>query len=173
MLTGRCLCLYVELETVFTFGHLTKPGACRSTIEDRSPTTSDRVSFSDLVEVVVQWSICMLMKEDTKMSLFQPNCRIENCTPRSFSATTSQSRPLNACHYTTQQALSVHLCSIVSTPSLPYLDEKSKNRLNSRMHGETVAPVSVEPKKFFSQISIRTMACSLSDLIQCTCLRGI
>ena len=137
MLTGRCLCLYVELETVFTFGHLTKPGACRSTIEDRSPTTSDRVSFSDLVEVVVQWSICMLMKEDTKMSLFQPNCRIENCTPRSFSATTSQSRPLNACHYTTQQALSVHLCSIVSTPSLPYLDEKSKNRLNSRMHGET------------------------------------
>ena len=126
MLTGRCLCLYVELETVFTFGHLTKPGACRSTIEDRSPTTSDRVSFSDLVEVVVQWSICMLMKEDTKMSLFQPNCRIENCTPRSFSATTSQSRPLNACHYTTQQALSVHLCSIVSTPSLPYLDEKSK-----------------------------------------------
>ncbi len=72
----------------------------------------------------------------TKLSLFQPTCRIENRIPRSFSATADQNRPLSTCHDTTQQALSAHLCSVVSSPSIPDLDEKSKNRLFSPMHGE-------------------------------------
>ncbi len=119
------------------FEHFLVLGAQGRTLQHSSTCLCERVTFSDASEVVELWSICMLMTVDTKMSLFWLIFVIENCISRSFSATTAQTGPLNACHNTTQQALSTHLYSIVSTPSTPDLDENSKNRLISPGRGET------------------------------------
>ena len=124
MLAGRRLCACVEIETVFTLDSFRNSGSTGQRVRHTSIAALERVTFSDLAEVIVKWSIYIVIPIDTEMSLFQPNCRIENCIPRSFSATTSQTRPLNAYHNTTQQALSTHLYSSVSALSIPDLDEK-------------------------------------------------
>jgi len=74
---------------------------------------------------------------ETMISNFWAIFRIENCIPRSLSAMTGQTGPLNACYNTTQHALSTHVHSVVSTPSISDLDEKSKYRLISPGRGET------------------------------------
>jgi len=137
MLTGRRLCACVEIETHFTFGHLTKPGARRSSLEDRPITTCEKVNFSDAYAAVGGSGTPLATLPEAKMSLFQPNFRVENLFPRSFSATIGRTGPLNACHSTTQQALSAHLYSFASTPSNLDLDEKHKNRVISPGRGET------------------------------------
>ncbi len=112
-------------------------GAQGRTLQHSSTCLCERVTFSDASEVVVLWSICMLMTVDTKMSHFWLIFVIENCISRSFSATTAQTGPLNACHNTTQRALSTHLYSFVSALFIPDIDEMSKNRLISPGRGET------------------------------------
>ena len=74
---------------------------------------------------------------EAKMSLFQPNCCMKKYISRCVSATVNQTGPLKVCRNTTQQALSTHPYSIVSTPSIPDIDEKHKNRLMSPGRGET------------------------------------
>ena len=137
VLTGRCLCACEEIETVFISQPVTQITRRYQARQPKGTCACERVTFSDVSEVVVQWSICMLMAADMKMSIFWTIFGIENCISRSFSATTGQTRPLNACHNITQQALSTHLYSVVSPPSIPDLNKKCKNRLISPGHGET------------------------------------
>jgi len=72
-----------------------------------------------------------------KMSLFQPNVGTEILISQSSSAASRQTEALHACNDTTQQALSAQLYSVVSAPSIPDLDEKSKIRLLSPGRDET------------------------------------
>ena len=126
MLTGRHVCVCVELETYFTnqrSNEMARQGQAPLT---KSTSACKSVTFSDTAEVIVLISICMLMTADTKMSLFQPNFCVENCNLRSFSAASKQTGPLHASHNTTQQALSTHLYSIVSALSYPSSMEKLK-----------------------------------------------
>ena len=73
MLTGRHVCVCVELETYFTnqrSNEMARQGQAPLT---KSTSACKSVTFSDTAEVIVLISICMLMTADTKMSLFQPN----------------------------------------------------------------------------------------------------
>ena len=70
MMTGRCLCLCVELDTVFINGHFTCLNRLEQAPLPKCICTCGRVTFSDASQVVVLLSICMLMTVDTKMSLF-------------------------------------------------------------------------------------------------------
>ena len=126
VLTGRRLNVRVELETLFTLDDMRRITTRYQAPQAKTTCACERVTFSDTADVVVQWSIRMLMTADAKMSLFQPNCRIENYISRCFAATASQTRQRNACHNTTQQALSTHQYSSISTLSIPDLDKKSK-----------------------------------------------
>ena len=137
MLTGRRLCVCADLETHFINRHSSHLIRLDQAPQAKTTCACERVTFSDIAEVIVLLFICMLMLEDTKMSLFGAILGTENCTPRSFSATTSQTRPLHACHNTTQQALSTHPYSSVSALSIPAFDKKSKKRLISPGRGET------------------------------------
>ncbi len=137
VLTDERLCTCADLETHFANWNSNEMARQGQAPQAKTTCACERVTFSDIAEVVVLLSICMLITADTKMSLFQPNCCIKNCISRCFSATVDQTEPLNACHNTTQQALSTNPYSIVSTPSLPDSDEQSKNRLISTGRGET------------------------------------
>jgi len=137
MLTGRCLCACAVLEMHFGLHCWCRSGASRSTAIEQQSATRERVTFSDAYTVVGVSGTHTSIEIREKMLHFQPKFHIENCIPRPFSATTNQTRPLSACHNTTQQALSIHLCSIVSSPSIPDLDEKHQNRVFSPMSGET------------------------------------
>ncbi len=95
------------------------------------------MTFSDAPEVIVLLSVCVLMTADTEMPLFPAIFGIENCISHSLSTISHRTRPLNACHNTTQQVLSTHPYSIASVPSIFDLDEKYINRLISPGRGET------------------------------------
>ena len=137
MLTGRRLCVCVELETHFIFNFIFRPYAHIRTFEDRLTTACERVTFSGTAEVIVVLSICIVIQPDTKMSLFQPKWLIKNCISQCFSAMNDQTGLLNTYHITTHQALSKHLCSIVTTHAIPDFDEKHKSRVFSASHSET------------------------------------
>ncbi len=137
VLIGPRLCACADLETHFRNQHSNEMARQGQAPLPKNTCACESVTFSDLSEIVVVLSICMLMTADTKTSLFQPNFEVKNCFSRSLSTTTHQTGPFIACHDTTQQALSTHLYSIVSTPSIPDLDEKTKNRLISPGRGET------------------------------------
>jgi len=126
MMTGRCLCLCVELDTVFINGHFTCLNRLEQATQPTCTCACERVTFSDIAEFVVLLSICMLMTADTKMSLFQPNCCMKFFISRCFSATVYQTGPLHACRNTTQQALSTLLYSSASALSIPTYMEKFK-----------------------------------------------
>lgn len=102
-----------------------------------STRACERVTFNDIAAVVGASGTPLATSSDIKMSLFQPNCCMKICISPCFSTTVNQTGPLNACHNTTQQALSAHLCCIVSTLSIPDLDEKHINRVFSPGRGET------------------------------------
>jgi len=127
----------VEIETLFVSRHPSH--LIRRDQAPQAETTSacERVTFSDSYVAVGASGTPFVPSSDTEMLLFQPNFQVEICIPPSFSATTNQTRPLNACHDPTQQALSAHLHSTVSTPSFPDLDENHKYRLISPGRGET------------------------------------
>ena len=137
MLTGPRLCACVKIETVFMNDH----SICLNRLEQaplpKCICTCERVTFSDAYANGARRGTHISTEVEVKMMHFQPNFRVENCIPRSFSATPARTEPLNACHNTTQQALSTHQCSIVSTSPLPDLDEKSKKRVISPGRGET------------------------------------
>ncbi len=137
VLNDRRLGACVKREMHFTLDAFRNSGSTGQRVQHTSTAARERVTFSDGSEVVAQWSICMLMAADMKMSLFWTIFGIENCIPRSFSATIGQTGTSNACHNTTQRALSTHLCSFVSALFIPDIDEMSKNRLISPGRGET------------------------------------
>ena len=92
MLTGRRLCTCADLETHFTLICFRNLGSSGQRVRHTCIAAHERVTFSDIAEVVVLWSICMLMMADTKMSLFQPNCFMKFFISRCFSATVNQNR---------------------------------------------------------------------------------
>ncbi len=134
---GQRLRAWVEIETHFTFNDMHRVTTRYQTALPKPTCACGRVTFSDAYASGTRWGTPRVTALEAKMSLFQPNCRIENYISRSFSATTGQTGPLNACHNTTQQALSAHPYSIASTLSIPDLDEMTKNRLSSPGRGET------------------------------------
>ena len=71
VLTGRRLCVCVESETVFILSSFRNSGSTAQRVHDTSTCGSERVTFSDTAEVVVQWLICTLVMGDAKMPLFQ------------------------------------------------------------------------------------------------------
>jgi len=137
MLIGQCLCACVELEALFTNRRSTLFTRHYQAPRPKCTDACERVTFSDARAVVVQWSISTVIRIATKISLFQPNCRMKNYISRCFSATFISAGPLIAFPNTTQQALSTQPYRTVSSPSIPDLDEKSKNRLLSPGRGET------------------------------------
>ena len=80
ILTGRHASVYLELATVFTYHVVRNSGSTGQRVRHTSTTARERVTFSDLAEVIVVLSIFIVIKIEAKMSFFQPNCRIENCT---------------------------------------------------------------------------------------------
>ncbi len=97
----------------------------------------ERVTISASMLISFVFFMQQLPVTDTEMTLFWLVFGIENCIPRPFSATTRRTKSLNACHNTTQPALSTHPYKIASSPSIHDFDEKHKNRLTSPRRGET------------------------------------
>ncbi len=137
MSAGRRLCVCVEVETHFIHRSLSCKIAQDST-EGWAPTMlPDAHYLGATITGGARRGTPQPIDTEPKECLFSAIFLIENWIPRSFSATTRRTGPLNACLNTTQQALSTRLYSIVSTPSMPDLDEKTKNRLISPGRGET------------------------------------
>ena len=137
MLTGWCLCVCADLETHFINRHSSHLIRLDQAPQAKTTCACERVTFSDIAEVIVMLSIYIVISIHTKMSHFQPNCCMKFFISRCFSATVYPTGPLHAWYNTTQQALSTHPYSIASSPSIPILDGKSKNRLISPGRGET------------------------------------
>lgn len=137
LLTGRRLCVWVKIETVFRNRHSTPSPTATHTQTGTSTCACDRASPAPLITCGARWGTHLSADMEAKMFLFLAIFDIENCISRSFSATRHHTGVLSTCRDTTQRTLSIHLCSIVSSPSISDLDEKSKNRLISLLHGET------------------------------------
>ena len=108
-----------------------------STYESAPTMPSNTHHISTLVHGWARWGMHISTEIEVKMSLSQPNCLMKNRTSRYFSAAINRTGPHNACHNTTQQALSAHPYGILTSPSIPDLDTKSENRLTSLKRGET------------------------------------
>ena len=132
MLFGRCLCACVELETAFINRHSTLFTRRYQAPHPKTTCACERVTFSDIAEVVVLWSICMLTMVDTKMSLFQPNCCMEIFISRCFSATFI--RPDHSLHAVTLLSKLYQLfCTVLLQHCLfPHTWKSSKNDFEIR-----------------------------------------
>lgn len=143
ILACRHLCPCAEIETHFRNHQSNEMARQGQAPHPMGTCAHERVSFSDVYSVVLQWSICLFMLEDTKMSLFQPNCSMKNYIPRCFSTTFVSAGPLIARHNTTEQALSTHPYRIVSSLCIPTFMEKVKKWLwNSRTFARAISRVS-------------------------------
>jgi len=128
MLTGRRLCVCVELETHFIFQQSTRVTRRYQAPLPKSIRARERVTFGIHCEVIVQLSIRMAVALEAKILRFQPNFGKQKASFLSFTTATTLAMPWDTHLNYTHRALSTGIWYSVSTPSITDLDEKWKNR---------------------------------------------